>query len=62
MQRSPSQILVFICDLTLRTCQDSLFSQSSLTLHHLLCEVHEINKSHLNLLPFAWQEYPQDLD
>ena len=35
---------------------------SSSTLLHLLCEVYQINKSHLDLLPFAWQEYPQDLD
>ena len=35
---------------------------SSSTLLHLLCDVSQINKSHLNLLPFAWQEYPQDVD
>ena len=35
---------------------------SSSTLLHFVCEGYQINKSHLDLLPFAWQEYPQDLD
>ena len=45
------------CDPTLRTHPDF-----DLTLLHPLWEVYQINKSQLDFFPFAWQEYPQDLD
>ena len=62
MQRPPSQILGISFVIPLSDLSRLPHLTSSLTLLHLLCEVYQVNKSHLDLLPFEWQEYPQDLD
>ena len=53
MQRPPSWILVFQFVIPLSGSSRLPSLTSSSTLLHLLCDVYQINKSHLELLPLA---------